>query len=158
MEREAGWRPEAMERKTAGWCQETLERETTGTAAGRAAAKTPTRRRMIVHVVLFRPKAGLSENERQALVTALEHALVNIPLIKRARLGQRLTLGRLYDQQNAHDFPFVAILEFDTEHDLRAYLEHPAHQMLGAQFYVTADAALVFDYELMEGLDVRRLL
>jgi hypothetical protein len=113
---------------------------------------------VIAHVVLFRPKAELSEDQRREFVTALEHALVNIPLIKRARVGRRLTMGRLYDQQNTHDFPFVAILEFDSEGALRAYLEHPAHQMLGAQFYHTANAALVFDYELLEGLQVRDLL
>jgi hypothetical protein len=113
---------------------------------------------MIAHVVLFRPKAELTEDQRGGFVAALEHALVNIPLIKRARVGRRLTIGRLYDDQNTHDFPFVAILEFENEVDLRAYLEHPAHQMLGAQFYATSAAALVFDYELLEGVLVRELL
>jgi hypothetical protein len=127
-------------------------------ARRRATTTTAARPRMIAHVVLFRPKADLRDDERRAFVTGLEHALVKIPLIKRARVGRRLTIGRLYDEQNTHDFPFVAILEFDTEDDLRAYLEHPAHQMLGAQFYLTADAALVFDYELLEGPQVRELL
>jgi hypothetical protein len=113
---------------------------------------------MIAHLVLFRPKDDLREDQRRAFVTALEHALLNIPLIKRARVGRRLTIGRPYDQQNTHDFPFVAVLEFDNEDDLRAYLEHPAHQMLGAQFYLAANAAFVFDYQLMEGLQVRDLL
>ena len=113
---------------------------------------------MIAHVVLFRPKADLSDDQRRAFVTALEHALVNIPLIKHARVGRRVTMGRLYDEQNAQDFPFVAILEFASEADLRDYLEHPAHQMLGAQFYVTSDAAQVFDYELLDARDARELL
>jgi hypothetical protein len=113
---------------------------------------------VIAHVVLFRPKPDLTDDQRRAFVAALEHTLVNIPLIKRARVGRRVTVGRLYEEQNAHDFPFVAILEFDSEADLRAYFEHPAHQMLGAQFYVTSDAAFVFDYELLEGLEVRSLL
>ena len=113
---------------------------------------------MIAHLVLFRPKADLTSDDRRAFVAALEHALLNIPLIKRARVGRRLTMGRIYDQQNVEEFPFVAILEFESVDHLRAYLEHPAHQMLGAQFYVTSDAALVFDYELLEGLQVRELL
>jgi hypothetical protein len=113
---------------------------------------------MIAHVVLFRPKANLSPDERSAFVAALEHALTNIPLIRRARVGKRLTLGRLYDKQNAHDFPFVALLEFATEEDLRAYLEHPAHEMLGAQFYATSEAAMVFDFELREGDLARELV
>ena len=105
---------------------------------------------MITHLVLFRPKADLTNDQRRAFVAALEHALTNIPLIQRARVGRRLTLGRQYDRLNAHDFPFVAMLEFAREADLRAYLEHPAHDMLGAQFYVTSEAALVFDFELLE--------
>jgi hypothetical protein len=113
---------------------------------------------MIAHVVLFRPKADLTDDQRRAFMAALEHALANIPLIKHARVGRRITLGREYDQQNAQDFPFAAILEFDTEADLRAYLEHPAHQMLGTQFYVTSEAALVFDYALLQGTEVRSLL
>jgi hypothetical protein len=113
---------------------------------------------MICHVVLFRPKTALSSDERRAFVAALEHALTNIPLIKQARVGRRVTLGRQYDQQNAQDFPYAAIIEFDSEADLRAYLEHPAHQMLGAQFYTTSDAAMVFDFQLLEGAEIRNLV
>jgi hypothetical protein len=148
-----------MGREAARRSEETVERQASWASTGREpAAQAQAGRRMIAHVVLFRPKANLGEDQRRAFVTALEHALVNIPLIKRARVGRRLTIGRLYDEQNTHDFPFVAILEFDSENDLRAYLEHPAHHMLGAQFYATADAAFVFDYELLEGLQVRDLL
>jgi hypothetical protein len=106
---------------------------------------------MVIHLVLFRPRADLSQDERRAFVTALEHAFSNIPLIKSARIGRRLLLDRPYDQLNAANFPFAAVLEFDNESDLRLYLEHPAHEMLGAQFYVTSDAALVFDYEILAG-------
>ena len=151
------WRAKTLDLETRR-CENVVGLEISRAAGGRAAAKTSKRRRVIAHIVLFRPKADLSEDQRRAFVTALEYSLVNIPLIKRARVGRRLTIGRLYDQQNTQDFPFVAILEFNSEVDLRAYLEHPAHQMLGAQFYVTADAALVFDYELFDGLQVRDLL
>ena len=102
---------------------------------------------MIAHVVLFKPKPALTADERQTFVDALQHALTNIDLITRATIGRRVTLGRKYDQQNNVDFPFAAILEFATEADLRAYLEHPAHMNLGREFYLKADASLVFDYE-----------
>lgn len=113
---------------------------------------------MVAHVVLFRPKADLTAEQRLAFVTALEHALTTIPLIRKARVGRRISLGRQYEQMNAHDFPFVAILEFANEVDLRGYLEHPAHEMLGAQFYITSEAALVLDYELVEGEQIRGLV
>ena len=113
---------------------------------------------MIAHVVLFRPKPTLTGEERSAFVAALEHALTNIPLIRHARVGRRIILGRQYDDANAHAFPFVAILEFATVDDLREYLEHPAHEMLGAQFYVTSEAAMVYDFELLEGSSIRDLV
>ena len=113
---------------------------------------------MVAHVVLFRPKADLTAEQRRMFVAALEHALTTIPLIQHARIGRRLSLGRQYEQLNASDFPFVAILEFANETDLRAYLEHPAHEMLGAQFYITSEAALVLDYELLEGEQIRGLV
>jgi hypothetical protein len=112
---------------------------------------------MVAHVVLFRPKPELTSNERRAFLTALQHALTSIPAIQRARVGRRLTLGRQYDAHNPQDFPFAAILEFASADDLRSYLEHPAHEMLGAQFYTTSQAAMVFDFELLEGGDVREL-
>ena len=113
---------------------------------------------MVAHVVLFRPKTTLTSDERRAFVTALEHALTNIPLIKQARVGRRLTLGRQYDEMNAFEFPFAAILEFASVDDLQAYLEHPAHEMLGAQFYLTSEAAMVYDFELLEGAGIRELV
>ena len=113
---------------------------------------------MIAHLVLFRPKPTLNADQRAQLITALEYALTNIPLIKRAHVGRRVKLGRAYDEANAQDFPYAAILEFETENDLRSYLNHPAHEALGQQFYTTSAAALVFDYELMIGDDARNLL
>ena len=105
---------------------------------------------MLAHVVLFRPKPELTDRERGAFIDALEHALVNIPLITRARVGRRITLGRLYDEQNTEEFPFAAILEFAREADLREYLDHPAHQQLGEQFYFASARALVFDFDLTD--------
>lgn len=113
---------------------------------------------MIAHVVLFRPKATLGAAERATLVAALEHALNRIQFITRARVGRRITLGRQYEQQHADHYPFAAILEFDNEADLRAYLDHPAHNALGEQFYLTAESALVFDYALMDGDRANELL
>jgi hypothetical protein len=113
---------------------------------------------MIAHVVLFKPKPTLSAGERAVFVDSLQHALNNIALIKRARVGRRITVGRLYDEQTPHDFPFAAILEFGSEADLREYLNHPAHTRLGEQFYTAAESALVFDFELLEGDRASELL
>jgi hypothetical protein len=109
---------------------------------------------MIAHVVLFEPRADLSAADREAFAASFERALTSIPQVRRARLGERVNLGRVYDQQNARAFSHVAIIEFDSTADLLVYLEHPAHQELGARFYATAEAALALDFSLVEGADV----
>lgn len=113
---------------------------------------------MIAHVVLFRPRTNLSVEERHVLVDALANAINNIPMIRRAHVGRRTVLGRQYDNMNAQQFPYAAILEFDSEADLRAYLDHPAHEKLGEQFYFTSDGALAFDFEMLEPDRARELL
>lgn len=113
---------------------------------------------MIAHIVLFRPRTSLTDDERRVLVDALTHAMKNIPFIRRAHIGRRTILGRQYDSMNTQQFPFAAILEFESETDLRAYLDHPAHENLGEQFYFTSDGALAFDYEMLEPERARDLL
>lgn len=109
----------------------------------------------IAHVVLFRPREDLSQADRREFSASFERALTSIPHVRRARVGERVNLGRFYDHQNARDFSHIAIIEFDSEADLRAYLEHAAHQELGERFYQAAETALVYDFELREGEDVR---
>ena len=102
---------------------------------------------MIAHVVLFRPRATLSPAEREALLAALQHAIKDITSIKRAFIGKRILLNRPgYETQMAEHFEYSAILEFDSEADLRSYLDHPAHADLGRRLFTSADAVLAYDY------------
>ena len=102
---------------------------------------------MISHVVLFRPKASLSDNERQALIAALHQAVSGIPTIKRTTIGKRILLNRPgYETQMAEHYDYSAVLEFDNEADLRAYLDHPAHVGLGRLLFTSADAVLAYDF------------
>lgn len=104
---------------------------------------------MIAHIVLFRPRAELSQNERQALVEGLEAALLNIPSIRRAQVGPRVTHGRPgYEQKMRVDFPYAAVLEFEDLDGLKAFLEHPAHLQLAPRFYGALEEGLIYDYEL----------
>jgi hypothetical protein len=113
---------------------------------------------MIGHMILFRPRPGLPPADLEALVSAIERALKEIPGIAGSRVGERLKIGREYESRNIQDFPYAAFLEFETEQDLRTYLDHPAHQELGRRFYQTAEAALAFDFVLREAGEVRELL
>lgn len=113
---------------------------------------------MIAHVVLFRPKGSLTDDQRAAFVHALEQALTSVPSIARAQIGRRVRLGRLYDVPDAESYPFAAILEFRSRDDLLAYLDHPAHHALGEQFYTASDAALALDFEILRTGDLQSLL
>jgi hypothetical protein len=48
------------------------------------------------------------------------------------------------------DYQFAAVLEFDDEAGLKAYLEHPAHQRLGARFFEAVEQALMYDFSLAD--------
>jgi hypothetical protein len=113
---------------------------------------------MIAHVVLFRPHAELPQAGREALADAFVHALEHIPLIRRARVGRRHRVHRDYEQAVAEDFPFAAILEFDSEADLLAYLDHPAHQELGRRLFESAERTLIYDFAVIEGSRAEELL
>ena len=106
---------------------------------------------MILHVVLFRPRPGLGEEQRQDLAKAFAAAIDNIGAIKRARIGRRRTHGRPYEQLMREDYTHVAVLEFEDLAGLRAYLEHPAHTELGSRFFDCFEQALMYDFDVQDG-------
>jgi hypothetical protein len=110
---------------------------------------------MIVHVLLFRPAAHLTAADRDALVTTFEQSLADIPLIRRASVGQRRLVGRPYEQAMSDDYPFIATFEFDSLDDLHAYLDHPAHAALAQRFFQSVEAALVYDFEMADATALR---
>ena len=106
---------------------------------------------MIAHLVLFQPRADLSPDARRQLAASFEVALKQIPSIRRARLGRRITHGRGYEALMTADYQYAAIIEFDDAAGLNASLEHPAHQQLGSQFFDVFEQALMYDFELSDG-------
>ena len=114
---------------------------------------------MISHVVLFRPKPQLASDERAALINALKHAVDGIPQIKHAAIGKRILLNRPgYETAMAEHFEYSAILDFDSEADLRAYLDHPAHVDLGNLLFTLADAVLSYDFARVPTVDLSLLV
>lgn len=113
---------------------------------------------MVAHLVLLRVKASLSEQDREALLESMRVAFTGISEIKRVRIGRRILIGRGYETQMAEHFEYSAIIEFDSEADLRVYLDHPQHQELGRRFFESVDAALVYDYTLVDAEHVTELL
>jgi hypothetical protein len=114
---------------------------------------------MICHLVLFRPKPTLTSEEREELIASLQRAVEGIPSITRTRIGRRLLLNRPgYETQMAEHYEYSAILEFASESDLRAYLDHPAHVDLGRRLFLSADAVLAYDFTCAAPEGLARLL
>jgi len=114
---------------------------------------------MIAHVVLFRPKPTLSAADREELIASLRTAVEGIPFIRRAHIGRRILLNRPgYETQMTEHYEYSALLEFDSDADLRAYLDHPAHADLGRRLFLSADAVLAYDFNCMTADRVSELL
>jgi hypothetical protein len=105
---------------------------------------------MILHVVLFRPKAALGADARRRLAKAFAQAIEQIGSIRRARIGSRRTHGRAYEQLMHENYTHAAIVEFDDLAGLKAYLEHPAHEALGALFFECFEQALMYDFDVRD--------
>jgi len=106
---------------------------------------------MIVHVVLFEPRANLSEEQREQVMADLRKAAADIPSIRRLRIGRRMLHGLPgYEQAMTVPYTYAAILEFDDREGLDAYLHHPTHTAAGAHFTASAERALAYDYEVSE--------
>lgn len=103
---------------------------------------------MLLHIVLFRPKPGISESDRAAMFAALTAAASEITAVRRFQVGTRITHGAAYEKLMLHDFPFAAMIEFDDLAGLQAYLRHPAHERLAELFYRLQEAAMAYDYEV----------
>ena len=104
---------------------------------------------MIVHVILFEPRADLNAGQRDRVLADLRHAATTIPSVRRCRIGRRLRHGLPgYEQAMREHYEYAAILEFDDRAGLEAYLQHPAHAAAGAHFTASATRALAYDFDV----------
>ena len=109
---------------------------------------------MIVHVVLFGPRADLAAADRQSILDSLTRAATGIPSIRRCRVGRRIRHGRPgYEQAMRDDLEYCLLVEFDDVEGLTTYLAHPAHAAFGLHFAQSAAAALAYDYEMLDAAD-----
>ena len=103
---------------------------------------------MISHVVLMKPRTDLNSADRRALVTAFERAVREIPSVRGVRVGRRVTFGAGYESGALDAGDYVAIIDFDDLAGLKSYLQHPAHEELGARLTESLAAVLVYDFEV----------
>ena len=98
--------------------------------------------------MLFRLRPDVSSEDRRALLDAWATALNDIPVIRRARVGRRVRIGRSYESLTRLDFPYAAVIEFDNVEALRAYLDHPAHEAVATRLFDAIADTLIYDFEI----------
>ncbi|MFN3885099.1 MAG: Dabb family protein [Rhodocyclaceae bacterium] len=93
---------------------------------------------MITHLVLFKLKPGVTDDDPriEAVCAAMQTLPRQIPVIRSWQFGRNLTMDA-----EAWDFGLVAM--FDSEADLHAYFEHPAHLPVVDQWNEIATLAFV---------------
>jgi hypothetical protein len=89
---------------------------------------------VIVHVVLFKFKPGVARDDARldAIVKAMDALPHEIPLIRGWHHGFNITEDAL-----AWDYGLEAV--FNSEADLQAYFDHPAHLPVVAAWDEVAD-------------------
>jgi hypothetical protein len=114
---------------------------------------------VISHLVLLKPRPDLSDVDRDRLLAAFETAVRQIPSVRGVRLGRRVKVGAAYDVQMPDSADYFVLIDFSDQDGLAAYLNHPAHAELGARFAHALAAGLVYDFEILRGVEeLRRLL
>ena len=109
---------------------------------------------MVVHVVLFKPRADLSPSDRAAFVSALKRTVKEIPMVRGVRVGRRVTFGAGDEKTAPAAADFLAVIEFDDLAGLQTYLEHPAHEELGRRFNESMAGGFAYDFELVDVREV----
>ena len=110
---------------------------------------------MIVHIVLFQPRADLTREERQKVLADLHEAAATIPSIRSLRVGRRIRHGLPgYEQTLQVDYQYVAIFEFEDAAGLKTYLQHPAHAAAGRHFTESSAHSLAYDFDIVEPFEI----
>jgi hypothetical protein len=102
---------------------------------------------MISHIVLYSPKLGLPDGERDALATAVREAFTKIQTVRRYSVGRRVDLGYSYGTVGELTYEYAAVVEFDSQESLADYLVHPLHTALAAMFWKCCGKTLILDVE-----------
>ena len=101
---------------------------------------------MILHLVLYQPRATATPEERAQLVAALEAACHEIPVIQQVRVGKAINLGMGYENRSSgQQLDYAAVFEFRDEIGLRSYLVHDHHRRLAEMFWKVCERTTIMD-------------
>lgn len=108
---------------------------------------------MILHLVLYQPRATATPEDRAELVAALEAACHEIPVIQQVRVGKAINLGMGYKNRSlGQNMDYVAVFEFRDEIDLRSYLVHDHHRRLAEMFWKVCESTTIIDVAAVDPL------
>lgn len=103
---------------------------------------------MLLHMVLYQPRPGLSSAEVAGFRSALSEARDKITSVGRVFVGRTIDLGIGYEHRSeGQSFDYVAIFEFASAEGLREYMAHPAHVALAEQFWKYCERTMILDVE-----------
>lgn len=103
---------------------------------------------MILHLVLYEPKPGLSEADISQFKAVVVDACTAIPTIRQVRTGRTIDLGLGYkNRSSGGNFGYIAVFEFESVAGLKDYLTHPAHAALAEQFWKHCERTMILDVE-----------
>ena len=104
---------------------------------------------MIAHVVLFRPKPGLSPDQLRSFAQSIKSTVEGSEGLVRGTVGKAASIDAGYSRQlDNSTYPFAAILEFESPDDLVKYLVKPEHQALGRLFWDYCDGTVVTEFSV----------
>lgn len=112
---------------------------------------------MIAHVVLFEPKATITEGDRETFLDTMKTAFREIPTVERSMVARRQLIGAGYEAKiGDQTYSYVSVVEFKDVQALKDYLEHPLHQRLGQLFWQNCDRTLIVDADCF-WLDAKKI-
>lgn len=96
---------------------------------------------MIRHIVLFKHRAEVTEDERNRWMETMRGLASEIPVVRALSIGPDVTRS-----QRSYDVGLV--IDFDSLEDLHTYQVHPAHVAAAAVARALAEHSVSVDFEL----------
>ena len=93
---------------------------------------------MITHVVLLKPKPGITPDEMQQVLAQVRTLQQNIPGIVDVQTGENLSVHH-------QGYTYGFIMRFVDEEHLKAYAPHPAHRLVSDEILRVSSRVIDFD-------------
>jgi hypothetical protein len=106
---------------------------------------------VIQHIVLYTPKAGLTDSDLRSFAQSVFRVLSGSKDISRACTGRRATIDAGYERSfGERTYKFSAVLEFEDEPALIRYLNSADHAELGRLFWQTCADTVVLEVKAVD--------